>query len=104
MILSRDGFKIKKKDIDLKIIKKIREDLTVKPFVYNDYNNTSNEKRFTLYLESPKKLYLPRFYGIDLLGDNYINKIDEGVNIDGDVKYATPVTISVLHKKLPIFS
>ena len=82
MILSRDGFKIKKKDIDLKIIKKIREDLTVKPFVYNDYNNTSNEKRFTLYLESPKKLYLPRFYGIDLLGDNYINKIDEGDDID----------------------
>ena len=82
MILSRDGFKIKKKDIDLKIIKKIREDLTVKPFVYNDYNNTSNEKRFTLYLESPKKLYLPRFYGIDLLGDNYINKIDEGDYID----------------------
>tara|TARA_B100000029_G_scaffold512622_1_gene609793 strand:+ start:860 stop:1762 length:903 start_codon:yes stop_codon:yes gene_type:complete len=32
-----------------------------------------------------------------------IPNIDEGVNIDGDVKYITPVKISVLHKKLPIF-
>ena len=29
--------------------------------------------------------------------------INEGVNIDGDVKYNTPVSISVLQKKLPIF-
>ena len=29
--------------------------------------------------------------------------IDEAVNIDGDVKYNTPVKISVLQKKLPIF-
>ena len=33
-----------------------------------------------------------------------IPKINEGVNIDGDVKYSTPVKISVLQKKLPIFS
>ena len=32
-----------------------------------------------------------------------IPKKDEGVNIDGDVKYNTPVKISVLPKKLPIF-
>ena len=32
-----------------------------------------------------------------------IPNIDEGVNIDGDVKHTTPVKISVLHKKLPIF-
>ena len=33
-----------------------------------------------------------------------IPKINEGVNIDGDVKYSTPVKISVLQQKLPIFS
>ena len=33
-----------------------------------------------------------------------IPNIDEGVNIDGDVKHTTPVKISVLHKKLPNFS
>ena len=32
-----------------------------------------------------------------------IPKTDEGVNIDGDVKHHTPVKISVLKKKLPIF-
>ena len=32
-----------------------------------------------------------------------IPKEDEAVNIDGDVKYKTPVKISVLEKKLPIY-
>ena len=54
----------------------------MKPFVYNDYNNTSNEKRFSLLLESPKKLYLPRFYGINKFGNNYTNKIEEGEDIN----------------------
>ena len=30
-------------------------------------------------------------------------KINEAVNIDGDVKNNTPVKISILNKKLPIF-
>ena len=32
-----------------------------------------------------------------------IPAIDEAINIDGDVKHTTPVKISVLAKKLPIY-
>ena len=63
--LSKDGYKIIKKDYDSKFIKEIKDELTVKPF--NNFNRSqmaSDVGRFTVYLESPKKLYLPRFYGM----------------------------------------
>ena len=40
-------------------------------------------KKFSLYMESPNSLYLPRFYGQDKLGLPNKNKINEG----------TPITI-----------
>ena len=67
MKLTKNGYIIKKKEITLEEIKKIKSELTVSPFILNDFGN-GNEKRFSLYLESPKKLYIPRFYGINLYG------------------------------------
>ena len=61
--LSNDGYKITKSEYDTKLIKEIKDELTVKPFTYNKGQN--NEMgRFCVYMESPKKLYLPRFYGL----------------------------------------
>ena len=79
--LSRNGYIIKKKDLSCKQIKEIKDDLTVKPFTINDFG-TGNEKKFSLYLESPKKLYLPRFYGLEKFGKPTINKIINGDTID----------------------
>ena len=65
--LSNYGCKIKKDEISSQEIKKIKADLTVNPFSYNDFGE-KNEKRFSLFLESPNSLYLPRFYSYEHYG------------------------------------
>ena len=61
--LSKDGYKIIKKEYGSKFIKEIKDELTVKPFnSFNKAQMNSDVGRFSVYLESPKKLYLPRFF------------------------------------------
>ena len=81
-MLSKSGYKIIKKDYSPKEIRDIKEELTVKPF--NNFNRSSihsENGRFSVFMESPKKLYLPRFYGIQKFGDPTINQIEEGDDI-----------------------
>ena len=78
--LSKNGYKIKKKEIDPKKIKEIKEELNVKPYVFN--KTQINDSHFQVYLESPKRLYLPRFYGIEKFGQPLKNKIKSGDPID----------------------
>ncbi len=79
--LSNYGYKVKKSELKTNEIKKIKSDLTVNPFSYNDFGE-KNEKRFSLFLESPNSLYLPRFYGYDNFGIHTKNKMNDGDNID----------------------
>ena len=80
--LSKNGYKIIKNEFESKIIKEIKDDLYVKPYTYT-FNKMQNiETRFNVYLESPKKLYLPRFYGLQKLGEPIQNNIEEGDHID----------------------
>ena len=79
--LSNDGYKITKSEYDTKLIKEIKDELTVKPFTYNKGQN--NEMgRFCVYMESPKKLYLPRFYGMKKFGVPNITTINDGEDVD----------------------
>ena len=77
--LSKNGYKIKKNEFNPRKIKEIKDELNVKPFTFNKMQNT--ETRFQVYLESPKKLYLPRFYGIEKFGEPIQNNIEEGDSI-----------------------
>lgn len=79
--LSRNGYKIKKKNLKPQQIKEIKKDLTVNPFTYGDFGE-KNEKKFSLFMESPSSLYLPRFYGQDKFGNPSKNKIGEGTPIN----------------------
>ncbi len=79
--LSNYGCKIKKDEISSQEIKKIKSDLTVNPFSYNDFGE-KNEKRFSLFLESPNSLYLPRFYSYENYGFPTSSKMYDGDNID----------------------
>uniref|UniRef100_A0A6C0D0E2 Helicase ATP-binding domain-containing protein n=1 Tax=viral metagenome TaxID=1070528 RepID=A0A6C0D0E2_9ZZZZ len=82
MKLNKDGYIIKKKELTEDDIKKIKTDLTVSPFTLNDFG-TNIEKKFTVYLESPKRLYLPRFYGIQKFGkEEYIGDMGEEISCD----------------------
>ena len=77
MKLTKNGFIIRKEDFKPEKIKEIKDELTVKPHIMNDFGNT-NEVKFKTYLESPKKLYLPRFYGIEKFG------IPDTIDLEGD--------------------
>ena len=79
-ILSSNGYKIKKNELSIHELKEIKKELTVNPFVIGDFGDGS-EKRFSLYMESPNSLYLPRFYAFDKYGLPTENKIDEGKSI-----------------------
>ena len=79
--LSRNGYKIKKSELSQKELKSIKDDLTVNPYVVGDFGN-GNEKRFSLYMESPNSIYIPRFYAFDNFGKPDKNKMAEGSDID----------------------
>tara|TARA_Y100000389_G_scaffold22767_1_gene19469 strand:- start:6371 stop:7798 length:1428 start_codon:yes stop_codon:yes gene_type:complete len=81
-ILSKNGYKIKKKSLTPKSLKTLKDDLSVKPFVYNDYNNTCAESKFQVYLESPNSIYIPKFYGIERYGMPQKIKMNEGSDIN----------------------
>ena len=85
-ILSKNGYKIKKKSLTPKSLKNLKDELSVKPFVYNDYNNTSSESKFQVYLESPNSIYIPKFYGIEKYGLPQKTKMNEGDDIN--IKFA----------------
>ena len=53
--LSKNGYKIIKRDYDSKIIKDVKDELSVKP--YNSFNKSqmnSDAGKFSVFLESPK--------------------------------------------------
>ena len=80
-VLSRNGYKIKKNELSQKELKELKKDLTVNPYVVGDFGN-GNEKRFSLYMESPNSIYLPRFYSYEKFGYPTKDKMDEGDNIN----------------------
>ena len=81
--LSKNGYKIIKRDYDSKIIKGVKDELTVKP--YNSFNKSqmnSDAGKFSVFLESPKKLYLPRFFGLKKFGTPTLDQMEEGDDIN----------------------
>jgi len=94
--LSRNGYTIIKSEYDNKLIKEIKDELTAKPYTMDDFSN-GKEIKFNLFLESPKKLYIPRFYGYKRFGEPAKNKINDGDIIDVNFKGG------LRDEQLPIF-
>ena len=82
-ILSNSGYKIKKCEHPCEDIAKIKADLTVDPFSYGDFDKKSG--KFSVYMESPNKLYVPRFYG----------QARFGIPEPSDIKFSQPTEISI---------
>ena len=78
--LTTNGYTIRKSDYSTKEIKEIKDELSVRPFTFN--KNQNKESGFQVYMESPKKLYLPRFYGLKRFGPPETNNISEGETVD----------------------
>ena len=87
--LTTSGYTIVKSEYTTKRIKEIKDELFVKPYTFN--KNANKEVGFQVYMESPKKLYLPRFYGLKNFGTPDVDKIVDGddvenLNFNGDLR------------------
>jgi len=78
--LSNSGYKFKKQDVSVVLLQEIKRELTVAPYVPGDYGN-NKETKFSLFMESPSKLYIPRFYGIQKLGLPHRDVLSPGDSI-----------------------
>ena len=80
--LGNRGFCIIKNLKNISLISSLKRDLTVKPFVNKQFQQDA--KPFSVYLESKRKLYIPRHFGINKLGIPKIDKIKKGdpINIE----------------------
>jgi len=77
--LGNKGYSIYKVCLNHEIIDYIKKTLTVKPFTQNQ---SIEPNSFPVYMESEKKIYIPRFWGINLFGLPKIIKISHGDNIN----------------------
>ena len=80
--IGKKGYSILKSKLTIDQQKMIRDDLNVKPYIPGSPINVTES--YPVYLESPKKLYLPRFYGIEKFGMPNDNKLSDGdpININ----------------------
>ena len=77
--LGNKGYSIYKVCLTAKIIDFIKDELTLKPVIVN---SLIEAKSFPAYQESEKKLYVPRYWGINMFGLPKTIKIQYGANIN----------------------
>jgi len=77
--IGNKGYSIYKISLNDDIIEFIKKELTVKPFMQSSIVQPNS---FPIYLESDKKIYVPRFWGINIFGNPKTLKIKMGKSID----------------------
>jgi len=77
--LGNKGYSIYKFCLNERIIEYIKKELTVKPFTPGSLVEPTT---FPIYMESDKKIYVPRFWGIKIFGNPKSIKIKMGKSID----------------------
>lgn len=75
--LGAKGYTIFKSDISISLQNEIKDDLNIKPYV-----SQGDTKTYPVYRESLKKIYVPRYYGLNKLGPPKSNTIGNGVSIN----------------------
>ena len=78
--IGQKGYTIKKENISIEEQQLIRKELNVKPYVPK--SSLIKPQPFPVYRESQKKLYVPRFYGLETYGDPDTIILSEGKDID----------------------
>jgi superfamily II DNA or RNA helicase len=99
--LGQKGYTISKKDLSLVQINEIKADLTVKPYVHGAPTNGAQQPSFAAYRESPQKIYVPHYYGVDQFGPPKEYKLSQGLDIHLEFKgslrdYQQPVVKTYL--------
>ena len=76
-IISTYGYGILKEGND-EIIEDLKKDLTVSP--NNNFNLSSTPSKFCIYAENNKRLYIPRYYGLQKFGLPKKNILNKGID------------------------
>ena len=74
-IISIYGYGIEKKNNE-NLVNELKEDLTVIPKNFN----TTEKTKFAIYSENNKRIYIPRYYGLQKFGVPKINKLNDGLD------------------------
>ena len=74
------GYTIYKANLEIKEQELIRKELTVSPYVPK--NSLQKPSSFPIYRESPKKIYLPKYYGYEEYGEPEEIRLKDGVDIN----------------------
>lgn len=77
--IGKRGYILKKQYYNAEFIDNLKEKLTVTPNVNIDYGIP---EPFPVYRESPYKFYMPKYYGIEHLGNPEANILPEGLDIE----------------------
>ena len=77
--LGQKGFSIYKENISIEEQNTLRDELFIRPYIPKA---PVQPEGFAIYRESPKKLYIPRFYGNTTFGDPDEVRLPEGDTID----------------------
>ena len=81
--LGQKGYTIPKNEISIENQVKIRNDLTIKPYVPGAPQGANKESNgFPAYRESSNKFYVPHYYGIEHYGPPKSIKISEGNDVN----------------------
>lgn len=85
-IISIYGYGIEKKTNE-NLVNELKEDLTVTPKNFN----TTEKTKFAIYSENNKRIYIPRYYGLQKFGAPKINKLNDGLDcpnliFDGELR------------------
>jgi superfamily II DNA or RNA helicase len=78
--LGKKGYTIFKENLEIKEQELIRKELTISPYVPK--NSLQKLISFPIYRESPKKFYVPRYYGIETYGDAEKDMLNDGDDIN----------------------
>lgn len=73
--ITRQGYVIRKSILSKNQLNTIRTQLTVCP-ANNDYSCLSKEASFCLFTENEHQIIVPKYFGIEMLGDPQINELD----------------------------
>ena len=83
-ILTKRGYAVIKKHLSLLELTQAKKDLTVKAFVNEDFGASPDP--YPIYLESEKKLYIPKHIGFEKFGEPDKVKLSKGLEIDLEFK------------------
>jgi superfamily II DNA or RNA helicase len=88
-ILSKNGYGILKSNLGEKDLENLKKDLTMVPRVNFDAGTSKNKKgnstedlTFLLYSENEKRIYIPRYYGLQKYGAPSLCKLTGGADIN----------------------